>query len=104
MEREARPGFEDKIPTTPYEFEQRYKESEMWQQTQKDMADYEDEVAKNHPDEDFRQAFAEAHQKHASKRSPYTATPISQIKALTIRQFELIYGKQVHPSDYYVNN
>ncbi|ORZ21516.1 ABC-2 type transporter-domain-containing protein [Absidia repens] len=92
MEREARPGFEDKIPMTPHEFEERYKNSTTWQDAQKEMADYESEVEREHPDEDFRQAFVEAHQKHASKRSPFTATPFSQIKALTIRQFELIYG------------
>jgi ABC-type multidrug transport system permease subunit len=44
------------------------------------------------PAEAFREAVKEAHQKHAPKHSPFVATYFQQVKSLTIRQFQLIWG------------
>lgn len=92
QEREVKPGFEGKTPNTPQEFEACYRNSEICKQMHDVVAQYEAEIAESRPDIAFRQAVEEAHQKHAGKKSPFTATPFQQVKALTIRQFQLIYG------------
>ncbi|KAG2223863.1 hypothetical protein INT45_012736 [Circinella minor] len=92
QEREYRPGFENKVPVTPIEFEEAYKQSDVYKQMMAGMAEYENEVSQTRPDVAFRQAIEEAHAKRAAKHSPFTASAFQQIKALTIRQFQLIYG------------
>ena len=92
QEREYRPGFENKVPITPIEFEDAYKQSDIFKQMMASMAEYENEVSQTRPDVAFRQAVEEAHAKRAAKHSPFTASAYQQIKALTIRQFQLIYG------------
>ncbi|CDS08667.1 hypothetical protein LRAMOSA10028 [Lichtheimia ramosa] len=92
QEREAKPGYEDKVPNTPSEFEACYKNSDVYKQMMAQLEEYEAEVEKTRPDVAFRQAVEDAHQKHAAKKSAFTASPYEQIKALTIRQFQLIYG------------
>ncbi|KAI9312444.1 ABC-2 type transporter-domain-containing protein [Dichotomocladium elegans] len=92
QEREPKPGFEGKVPNSAKEFEDAYRNSEIFKQMLDKIAQYEEEVNSTRPDIAFRQAVEEAHQKHAAKHSPFTASPFQQIKALTIRQFLLIYG------------
>lgn len=95
QEREVKPGFEDRVPNTPEEFETYYKNSTVWKQMLASLEEYEAEIQQSRPDIAFRQAVVEAHQKHASRKSPFTATPYAQIKALTIRQFQLIAGMYI---------
>ncbi|KAI9282778.1 ABC-2 type transporter-domain-containing protein [Sporodiniella umbellata] len=91
-EREYREGFKDKVPVNSVQFEKVYKESPLFAQMMKERDAYEQSIQENRPAEHFRQAFVDAHQKHASKRSPFVATYFQQVKSLTIRQFQLIWG------------
>ncbi|KAI8366704.1 ABC-2 type transporter-domain-containing protein [Radiomyces spectabilis] len=91
-ERQFREGFEDKTPVNSAQFEKVFLESSLYQDMIKEREEYEAKIAESRPDEHFREAIREAHQKHAPKRSPFVATYISQVKALTIRQFQLIFG------------
>ncbi|GAA5812451.1 hypothetical protein MFLAVUS_005907 [Mucor flavus] len=91
-EREILPGFEGRVPVNAVQFEKVYKESKLYSEMIAEQAAYEQQIDKDQPAETFRQAFSEAHQKHAPKHSPFVATYFEQIKALTVRQFQLILG------------
>ncbi|KAF7723960.1 hypothetical protein EC973_001476 [Apophysomyces ossiformis] len=91
-ERETKPGFESKVPLNSVQFEKAYQESNLAREMLAERDAYEKKIAQDRPDEQFRQAVIDAHQKHASKRSPFTATYYQQVKSLTLRQFQLILG------------
>ncbi|KAG1138899.1 hypothetical protein G6F38_010219 [Rhizopus arrhizus] len=91
-EREYREGYKNKVPVNSVQFEKAYKESAVYSEMMRERDEYEQKINQDRPDEKFRQAFAEAHQKHAPVRSPYVATYYQQVKSLTLRQFQLIWG------------
>jgi len=92
LERQTIQGHENSVPQNAVQFERVYKESQMAKAMEAELSDYEAQIEKENPAEVFRVAMKEAHQKHAPHKSPYTATYIQQVKALTIRQFQLIWG------------
>ncbi|KAG2177326.1 hypothetical protein INT43_007983 [Umbelopsis isabellina] len=92
LEREIKPGFEDKVPLDCYGFEQRYKESDIHQNMMKQLAQYEEEVSASKPSISFKDAMKEEHQRHTRLKSPYTSSFYQQVKALTIRQYQLVLG------------
>ncbi|ORX47212.1 hypothetical protein DM01DRAFT_1410327 [Hesseltinella vesiculosa] len=91
-ERQMKPGFEEKVPLNSVQFERVYKESHVHNALMKEREDYEAKINASNPAEHFRQAVVEAHQKHASKRSPFVSTYYQQVTSLTVRQFQLISG------------
>ena len=91
-EREYREGYKNQVPVNAVQFEKTYKESALYAQMMKERDEYEQKINQDRPDEKFRQAFLDAHQKHAPKHSPFVATYFNQVKSLTVRQFELILG------------
>ncbi|KAI7870736.1 ABC-2 type transporter-domain-containing protein [Spinellus fusiger] len=91
-EREIREDFNGKAPINSVQFEKAYKESSLYSQMISERNAYEEKIGQDQPAEQFRQAVVEAHQKHTSKKSPFTATYFEQIYALTVRQYQLIMG------------
>ncbi|KAI8876069.1 hypothetical protein K501DRAFT_201265, partial [Backusella circina FSU 941] len=91
-EREIRKGFNGKVPLNSVQFEKVYKESDMYAKMMCERDEYEAKIEQDKPYESFKEAFRDAHQKRASKRSPFVASYYQQVKALTIRQSQLIYG------------
>ncbi|KAI8983430.1 ABC-2 type transporter-domain-containing protein [Pilobolus umbonatus] len=91
-ERQILPGFENRVPLNAVQFEKAYKESNLHAAMMRELDDYESKINEDHPSEKFRQAFIDAHQKYAPSHSPFVATYFQQLKALTIRQFQLIFG------------
>ncbi|KAI8095109.1 ABC-2 type transporter-domain-containing protein [Gilbertella persicaria] len=91
-ERQYREGYKNSVPINAVQFEKAYKESSVYAEMMKERDAYENKIQQDRPDEKFRQAFVEAHQKHAPKRSPFVATYYQQVKSLTVRQFQLILG------------
>lgn len=94
LEREFRPGFEDIAPKHASEFQDRYYQSEIYQQMMQDFNNYKEAVQKENNAAAFEDAIREEHQKRASKRSPYIASFYQQVKALTIRQYHLLIKDQ----------
>jgi len=93
LEREMKPGFEEKVPLEAAAFEERYRTSEMYQRMLKELTEYEEEIANVKPSIQFKAAMKEEHQRQSSMFvSPYTSTYFQQVKALTIRQHQLIMG------------
>ncbi|KAG2177325.1 hypothetical protein INT43_007982 [Umbelopsis isabellina] len=92
LERQTIEGREKEVPQNAVQFERTYKDSQIYQDMLQELSAYEAHIEKERPAEAFKVAMKEAHQKHAPRKSPYTATYIQQVKALTIRQFQLIWG------------
>ncbi|KAI7904280.1 ABC-2 type transporter-domain-containing protein [Cokeromyces recurvatus] len=91
-ERQVVEGFEGKVPINAVQFENVYKQSKLFNEMMNERDEYEQQINKDRPADLFREAFTEAHQKHAPKSSPFVASYFQQVKALTIRQFQLIWG------------
>ncbi|KAI8376507.1 ABC-2 type transporter-domain-containing protein [Radiomyces spectabilis] len=91
-EREFKPGYEGKVPLNSVQFEAAYKNSELHDQMMAERDAYEAKISQDRPDERFRQAVLDAHQKRAPKHSPFTVSYYQQVKSLTVRQFQLILG------------
>ncbi|KAI8381275.1 ABC-2 type transporter-domain-containing protein [Radiomyces spectabilis] len=90
LEREAKPGFEHRVPQTAAEFQERYLASAIHTQMMEQLDAYERELEREQHANIFRKAMDEEHQKRASNKSPYTASFYQQVKALTIRQYHLL--------------
>lgn len=85
---EVRPGWEDRIPRTAEEFQQTYKNSEVYQRNLADIQDLESLI-----DEQGRRR--EAAQTKATKRKNYTIPFHQQVLACTRRQFLVLLGDRI---------
>ncbi|ORX88633.1 hypothetical protein K493DRAFT_384766 [Basidiobolus meristosporus CBS 931.73] len=91
-ERKILAGMESIAPQTPIELERAYKNSSLYQRMLLERAEYESFLTRDAPEKEFRQHVSESKQKHVPKKSPYTTSYPQQVKALTIRQFQLTFG------------
>jgi len=85
------PSIAANLPSTPKQFEVLYKRSALYEQTMKQLANYEAQVGQSHAD-DFLEVTRQMKQKHVSVNNPYTITYWNQIWAMTIRQVQLVRG------------
>ncbi|ORX92222.1 hypothetical protein K493DRAFT_316721 [Basidiobolus meristosporus CBS 931.73] len=93
-ERRVRSGFESKVPNTPEEYENCYKQSSFYQATVKELQEFEQAQKERNVEEDFRTAMQEEKTTGTSAKSPYTVGYFSQLKACLVRQFQLILGNK----------
>ncbi|KAK9767895.1 ATP-binding cassette transporter snq2 [Basidiobolus ranarum] len=91
-ERKVIPGMEEKVPKTPEGLEQAYRSSIIYRRMIQERAEYEGFLHQSAPDKEFRQHVAESKQKNVPHKSPYTTSYFQQVKALTLRQFQLTFG------------
>ncbi|CAO3627721.1 unnamed protein product [Mucor fragilis] len=85
-EREVHPGFEARVPLNAAQFEKVYKESGLYAQMMQERDAYEAEINLDEPHVSFREAFQQAH------NTPFVINYYQQVKALTVRQLQLIWG------------
>ncbi|ORX81260.1 hypothetical protein K493DRAFT_320718 [Basidiobolus meristosporus CBS 931.73] len=102
-ERRIIPGMEKVVPQTSEELEKAYKNSSIYQRMLLERAEYENFLSSNSPDKEFRQHVSESKQKHVPNKSPYTTSYAQQIKALTLRQFQLTFGDRAALISRYVS-
>ncbi|KAI7851923.1 ABC-2 type transporter-domain-containing protein [Circinella umbellata] len=88
LEREVKPGYT--VPESAAELNQRYLESDMHKQMTKELEVYKSQVESEKPGDLFKAAVYDEHQKRAPKKDPYTVSFYQQVKALTIRNFQLL--------------
>ncbi|KAG9327612.1 hypothetical protein KVV02_003857 [Mortierella alpina] len=91
-ERRARAGFSGRLPRSPKEFEEVFKASQYYKNIEQDRVEYQKEVRENSNPEEFKDAARQMKQKHVSVEDPYTINFVGQVKALTVRQFQLTRG------------
>ena len=92
-ERKVRQGFEKKVPRTPEEFEQYWKNSRQYQELQAEMTAHEQEFPMGGKTlEDFQESRKGMQAKHTRPESPYTISIPMQIKYNTKRAYQRIWN------------
>ncbi|KAK3823093.1 MAG: ABC-2 type transporter-domain-containing protein [Benniella sp.] len=86
------PSAAANLPSAPEQFEVLYKRSALYEQTMKQLTDYEAQVGQSHAGDDFLEVTRQMKQKYVSVNDPYTITYWNQIWAMTIRQVQLVRG------------
>ncbi|KAI7893457.1 ABC-2 type transporter-domain-containing protein [Mucor mucedo] len=85
-EREIRSDFNGQVPVNSVQFEKLYKESPMYSQMMDERKAYEKQINVDQPCLTFKEAFIQEHD------TPAVVSYYEQVKALTIRQFQLVWG------------
>jgi len=90
-ERQFAPGRSSlDVPSTPEALEMVFRASTHYKTLMSDLAAYEKEQEEEKKDQEaFRAAVMEDKRKGAAKKSPYTLGFVGQVKALTVRQFQM---------------
>ncbi|KAL4799196.1 ABC-2 type transporter-domain-containing protein [Aspergillus venezuelensis] len=93
-ERVVKPGMEEKVPSTPAEFEARYKASDVYREAMEDIVAPEKLVSE---EEDLAAAvMREKKRRHIPRpQSVYTANLWDQVVACTLRQFQIMTGDKL---------
>ncbi|KAK9244771.1 ABC-2 type transporter-domain-containing protein [Lipomyces tetrasporus] len=92
-ERLVQPGFEDKVPRTPDEFAQRWKESDVRAQLMQEIEGFDKKYPFNGPSLKAFTLSRRANQAdHISVKSPYTISVPMQIKLCVMRGFQRLNG------------
>ncbi|KAG0297672.1 hypothetical protein BGZ96_005336 [Linnemannia gamsii] len=87
----AHPNVVASMPSTPEQFEVVYKQSTIYEDTVRQMKNFEAQMNATNKDE-FMEATRQNKQKHVSINNPYTITYWNQIWAMTVRQIQLTKG------------
>ncbi|KAF9209762.1 hypothetical protein BGZ49_001404 [Haplosporangium sp. Z 27] len=103
-ERKARQGFEGRVPHTPKQFEAAFKASAFYTGIEKERISYQQSVSEHNPADEFKEATKQTKQKHVSVKSPYTINFFGQVKALTVRQYQLTRGDMTSVVSRYASN
>ncbi|KAI9265133.1 ABC-2 type transporter-domain-containing protein [Phascolomyces articulosus] len=88
LEREVKEGYT--VPESAAELHQRYLESDVYKKMMYELDEYQDQVQNEKPADLFKAAVFDEHQKRAPKKDPYTVSFYQQVKALAIRNFQLL--------------
>ncbi|EGC32790.1 hypothetical protein DICPUDRAFT_155216 [Dictyostelium purpureum] len=92
QERKVKKGFEGNVPITSEDFETAWLKSEQYQNSINEINEYEKKVEIDQPKNDFIQEVHQQKSKNVSKKSQYTTSFFTQIIALTIRNYKLVWG------------
>lgn len=93
-ERQAREGFEDKVPRTPDDFDRYWRKSEEYKVLHREIEAYQKEYPLDNSDEvqEFRQYKHQQQAKHVRPKSPYVVSVAMQVKLNTKRSAQGIWG------------
>ncbi|KAK6503559.1 hypothetical protein TWF481_008573 [Arthrobotrys musiformis] len=92
-ERRIKPGFEDKVPRTPDEFAQRWKESETRKRLLDEIAAFEAENPIGHDNvQKFKEVRKVVQSSGASSNGPYTISYPMQVSLCMTRGFQRLKG------------
>ena len=91
--RTIRDGYEKRIPRTPEDLQKAYRDSDLWQNTQEEVEEYNEHVRQAKPADEFRAAAtSEKNSKFSRKKSNYTLSFPAQVFALAKRQYLIQLG------------
>ena len=92
QERQARDGFDDKVPRTPDEFEAYWHASPAYAELQREIQAYEKEypAGSDQTLAEFRTSKNDAQANHTRPKSPYTVSVFMQVKLNTKRAWQRI--------------
>ena len=89
----ARAGYENRVPRTPDEFAEHYRNSNVWQVNQQDMTAYLREfVGKPNRASAYMESARAEHATTSSKKSAYVISIPMQTKAVMVRRLQILKG------------
>lgn len=93
-ERQPRDGYEDKVPRTPDEFAEYWRNSPEHQKLMQEIADHEQEFPLGHADQldSFQASKRDAQANHTRAKSSYVVSVPMQIKLNTKRAYQRIWN------------
>ncbi|EGG16975.1 hypothetical protein DFA_07956 [Cavenderia fasciculata] len=94
QERIIRPGFENTAPQTSAEFEAAWLRSENHTRIMAAQDEFDKSIEQDQPHLVFAEQVKAEKSKTTPKSRPYTTSFITQVRALTIRHFQLIWGNK----------
>jgi len=87
---------ESNVPSTPEQMEQAYQQSDIYKREQQEKDAYKKELESDHSlADEFQQAVVEDKHKGVRPKSKYTVNYATQIKALWLRQVQMILGDKL---------
>ncbi|EGC32812.1 hypothetical protein DICPUDRAFT_155206 [Dictyostelium purpureum] len=92
QERIIRQGFEGRVPETSAEFETVWRNSEIYRDMLREQEEYEKKIEIEQPKIDFIQEVKQEKSRTTSKKNVYTTSYFTQVRALTIRNSQIIWG------------
>jgi ATP-binding cassette, subfamily G (WHITE), member 2, PDR len=93
IERIVQPGYEHRVPRSPDEFAERWRQSMEYQQLQEDIASFEDAHPIGGADyQKFYESRRLQQAKHANPKSPYTLSYTQQVRLCVWRSFVQLKG------------
>eukprot|EP01133_Synstelium_polycarpum_P019406 gene19406-23237_t len=92
QERIVRPGFEGRVPETSVEFEEAWKGSRQYSVAMDEQTAYEKQIEVEQPAKQFVEQVRNERSRTNSRKSPYITSFWTQVVALTIRHFQIIWG------------
>nr|AAL91498.1 ABC transporter AbcG13 [Dictyostelium discoideum] len=103
QERIIRQGFEGRVPETFADFEAAWRNSSMYRDMLEEQKEYERKIEIEQPAVDFIQEVKAEKSKTTSKRSIYTTSFLTQVKALIVRNFQIIWGDKLSLGSRYLS-
>eukprot|EP01132_Coremiostelium_polycephalum_P003857 gene3857-4808_t len=94
QERLIRPGFENRAPETSVDFESAWKSSQLYQESLREQEEYERQIEMEKPSVQFVEEVEAQRSRTNPKKSAYVTSYFTQVRALTIRHFQFIWGDQ----------
>lgn len=92
-ERKARPGFADRVPRTPDDFERYFKNSQAHKSMELEMRQHEaDNPVGGSTLDAFYESRKEMQSKHLRPKSPYTVSVMMQVKYCTVRAYQRLWN------------
>lgn len=93
QERQAKKGYEQKVPRTPEDFEKYWKDSDAYKNLMEDIEEYEIDHPENGETlETFQKSRKAMQAKHVRQDSPYTVSIPMQIKYCTKRSYQRLWN------------
>lgn len=86
------PSIAASLPSTPEQFEVLYKQSPFYEETIRQLQEYEQQQIGGNAGEEFIEASRGTKQKHVSVKNPYTLTFFNQVMGMAVRQIQLTRG------------
>ncbi|KAJ2796367.1 ATP-binding cassette transporter snq2, partial [Coemansia guatemalensis] len=95
-ERRVRSGWENRVPTTAVEFEQKWRESPEYHEMRKDVEAFGSRISQDGRGQELRELIDRTkmgtEKLRMRRRSPYTTTFILQFYMLLVREWEIFVG------------
>ncbi|EGG19464.1 hypothetical protein DFA_00041 [Cavenderia fasciculata] len=103
QERNIRQGFESSAPQTSFEFEDAWLHSSSRSKMLQEQMQFDQQLETEQPYKIFAQQVESEKSKTTPNSRPYTTSFFTQVRALTIRQFQIIWGNKVSMISRYIS-